>query len=266
MNIFNFEGKPGAVGRVPWFVAHRFPTAVVRFDVERQQPVRDADGFCIRCAPNEPGEVIGKIVNDASKPGNRFEGYAAAAENENKILRDVFEKGDAWFRTGDLMRKDAQRLFLFRRPHRRHLPLEGRERVDLRGGRGDQRLPRRPATPMSTACTIPGREGRAGMAAIVCDDELRSRRRCTRISRAHLPDYARPLFLRIQSEIDVTGTFKQKKIDLVREGFDPAAMRRSDLFQRSASARLRAARPDALPAHRERASAGVMDAIARFDA
>ena len=64
VNIFNFDGKPGAVGRVPWFVAHRFPIAVVRFDVERQQPVRDADGFCERCAPNEPGEVIGKIVND----------------------------------------------------------------------------------------------------------------------------------------------------------------------------------------------------------
>ena len=35
VNIFNFEGKPGAVGRVPWFVAHRFPIAVVRFDVEQ---------------------------------------------------------------------------------------------------------------------------------------------------------------------------------------------------------------------------------------
>ena len=144
VNIFNFEGKPGAVGRVPWFVAHRFPIAVVRFDVERQQPVRNAEGFCERCAPNEPGEVIGQIVNDPSKPGNRFEGYAAAAQNESKILRDVFEKGDAWFRTGDLMRQDERRLFLFRRSHRRHLPLEGRERVDLRGRRGDQRLSRHP--------------------------------------------------------------------------------------------------------------------------
>ena len=65
VSIFNFEGKPGAVGRVPWFVAHRFPIAVVKFDVERQQPVRNAKGFCERCEPNEPGEVIGRIVNDA---------------------------------------------------------------------------------------------------------------------------------------------------------------------------------------------------------
>ena len=64
VNIFNFEGKQGAVGRVPWFVAHRFPIAVVRFDVEQQQPVRNAEGFCERCDANEPGEVIGRIVND----------------------------------------------------------------------------------------------------------------------------------------------------------------------------------------------------------
>ena len=42
------------------------------------------------------GEVIGRIVNDPSKPGNRFEGYASSAQNESKILRDVFEKGDHW--------------------------------------------------------------------------------------------------------------------------------------------------------------------------
>jgi fatty-acyl-CoA synthase len=113
VNIFNFEGKPGAVGRVPWFVAHRFPIAVVRFDVERQQPVRNAQGFCERCSANEPGEVIGKILNDPSRPGNRFEGYAAGAQNDSKILRDVFQKGDAWFRTGDLMRRDESGYFYF---------------------------------------------------------------------------------------------------------------------------------------------------------
>ena len=63
----------------------------------------------------------------------------------------MFEKGDAWFRTGDLMRKDDARLFLFRRPRRRHLPLEGRERLDHRGRRGDRRLPRRRTRPTSTA-------------------------------------------------------------------------------------------------------------------
>src|SRR4029078_9198786 len=75
--------------------------------------VRDEKCSARRGPPNEPGEVIGRIVNDPSKPGNRFEGYAASAQNDNKILRDVFKKGDAWFRTGDLMRKDERGYFYF---------------------------------------------------------------------------------------------------------------------------------------------------------
>ena len=93
---------------------------------------------------DEPGEVIGKIISDAAKPGARFEGYATKAETDKKILHDVFEKGDVWFRTGDLMRKDARRLLLFRRPHRRHLPLEGRERLHHRGRGSDRPVPRHP--------------------------------------------------------------------------------------------------------------------------
>jgi fatty-acyl-CoA synthase len=223
VNIFNFEGKPGAVGRIPWYVAHRFPTAVVRFDVEREQPVRDADGFCLRCAPNEVGEVIGEIVNHASKPGNRFEGYAAAAENENKILRDVFRRGDAWFRTGDLMRQDERGYFYF---------------VDRIGDtfrwKGENVSTSEVAGAINTfpgikdanvyGVHVPGREGRAGMAAIVCDDSAKCDLGGLHAHlTAHLPDYARPVFLRVQAEIDVTSTFKQKKIDLVREGFDPSA-------------------------------------------
>jgi fatty-acyl-CoA synthase len=169
VNIFNFEGKPGAVGRIPCFVAHRFPTAVVQFDVERQQPVRDADGFCVRAAPDEPGEVIGKIVNSASKPGNRFEGYAASGENENKILRDVFKKGDAWFRTGDLMRKDKQGYFYFvdrigdtfRWKGENVSTSEVAEAINVFPGVKDANV---------YGVQIPGREGRAGMVALVCDN------------------------------------------------------------------------------------------------
>jgi len=221
VNIFNFEGKPGAVGRIPWFVAHRFPTSIVRFDVERQQPVRDERGFCMRCAPNEPGEVVGKIINHASKPGNRFEGYAASAENENKILRDVFKKGDAWFRTGDLMRKDALGYFYFidrigdtfRWKGENVATSEVAEVINTFPGVKDANV---------YGVQIPGREGRAGMAAIVCADKCDLPALHAHLV-AHLPEYARPLFLRIQDDIEVTSTFKQKKIDLVRQGFDPAA-------------------------------------------
>jgi fatty-acyl-CoA synthase len=220
VNIFNFEGKPGAVGRVPWFVAHRFPIAVVRFDTDTQQPVRDADGLCIRCAADEPGEVIGRIVNDSSKPGNRFEGYASAQQNENKILRNVFKCGDAWFRTGDLMRRDKDGYFYFvdrvgdtfRWKGENVSTSEVSEAINNFPGVIDANV---------YGVSIHGREGRAGMAAIVCEGRCDLAELHAHLCRS-LPDYARPVFLRVQSEIDVTGTFKQKKVDLVKQGFDPA--------------------------------------------
>jgi fatty-acyl-CoA synthase len=221
VNIFNFEGKQGAVGRVPWFVAHRFPIAVVRFDVEHQQPVRNPEGFCERCDPNEPGEVIGRIVNDPARPGNRFEGYAAANQNENKILHNVFEKGDAWFRTGDLMRKDERGYFYFvdrvgdtfRWKGENVSTSEVAEAINSFPGIADANV---------YGVTVVGRDGRAGMAAIVCDGQCDLGALHTHLA-GNLPDYARPLFLRIQPTIEVTGTFKQKKVELVREGFNPAA-------------------------------------------
>ena len=220
VNIFNFEGKRGAVGRVPWFAAHRFPIAVVRYDVERQQAVRGPEGFCQRCAPNEPGEVIGKILNDASKPGNRFEGYANQAENEAKILRNVFETGDAWFRTGDLMRRDADGYFYFvdrvgdtfRWKGENVSTAEVAEVINVFPDVSDASV---------YGVEVAGREGRAGMAAIVCKGACDLAALGAHL-RANLPDYARPLFLRLQNQIDVTATFKQRKIDLVKQGFDPS--------------------------------------------
>ena len=219
VTIFNWDGKEGAVGRVPWFLAHRFPIKVVRFDVESQQPVRTADGFCVECDPDEPGEVIGKILRDASKPAARFEGYATQAETDKKILRNVFKKDDIWFRTGDLMRKDTRGYFYF---------------VDRIGDtfrwKGENVSTTEVAEAMGTfdgvqdanvyGVSVPGRDGRAGMAAIVVADNLNLTALRDHLAQ-RLPDYARPVFLRIRQDMEMTATFKQKKVDLAKQGFDP---------------------------------------------
>ena len=66
-----------------------------------------------------------------------------------------------------------------------------------------------------------GRDGRAGMAAIVAKDNLNLTALRDHLAQ-QLPEYARPVFLRIRKNNDVTTTFKQKKINLLKEGFDPA--------------------------------------------
>ena len=131
-SLFNVEGKPGAIGRTPPLLAHRLPVALVRIDPNTEKPLRGDNGFCLRCATNEIGEALGMIDDErGSQLATRFEGYSDAEATELKILRDVFVKGDAWFRTGDLMRIDFGRVLLFCRPHWRHLPMEGRKCLKL---------------------------------------------------------------------------------------------------------------------------------------
>ena len=228
VSIFNFDGKEGAVGRIPWFLRRRFPTKVVKFDIEHEQPVRDERGFCIECQTDEVGEVIGQIIKDATRPGARFEGYATQAETEKKILRNVFAPGDSWFRTGDLMRKDRDGYFFF---------------VDRIGDTYRWKGENVATSEVSEAITvfpgvmeanvygvaIPGKEGRVGMAALVVDDKFDMDKFRVYLIK-QLPEYARPLFVRIRGEIEVTATFKQKKIDLVKQGFDPTATKDAIYF------------------------------------
>ena len=218
-SLFNLEGKPGAIGRIPSFLAHRFPAALVKFDVERGEPVRDADGFCLRCVPDEVGEAIGKLADAQSGLGGRFEGYTREEDSERKILRNVFAPGDAWYRTGDLMRKDAQGFFYFvdrvgdtfRWKGENVSTCEVAEAISAFSGIAQ-------ATVYGVA--IPKTDGRAGMAALVIEQDIDLAALQEHLA-DRLPAYARPLFLRLRRELEVTATFKHKKADLVRDGYDP---------------------------------------------
>ena len=222
VTLFNFDGKPGAVGRLPWFLKRSFPTRIVRFDLDRDEPLRNAQGLCEEAAPGETGEAVARIFDDPSMPAGRFEGYADAAETERKILRGVFEPGDAWFRSGDLMRRDADGYFYFvdrigdtyRWKGENVSTTEVAETICGFAGVNDANV---------YGVAVPGHEGRAGMAAIVCDRGLDLKALRSYLA-ARLPDYARPVFLRVVEEIDVTATFKQRKLTLVKEGFDPACI------------------------------------------
>ena len=221
VSLFNVDGKPGAVGRVPPFLAHRFPAALVRFDAAAEAPARDAQGRCIRCATDEIGEALGRIQGLADH-GRAFEGYTSREATEQKILRDVFEPGDAWFRTGDLMRQDASGYYYFVDRIGETFRWKGENVATSEVAAALTAFPAvREAIVYGVA--IPGTDGRAGMAALVVEAgfdlaELR----------AHLvdrlPGYARPVFVRIRPELDVTATFKYTKHELVRQGYDPAAV------------------------------------------
>jgi fatty-acyl-CoA synthase len=217
--LVNVDGKVGAIGRIPRYLRNILPTRLVLFDVEREQPVRASDGFCVECKPGEVGEAIGLIDPERG----RFEGYSKGTETEKKILRDVFAKGDAWFRTGDLLKRDKAGYFFFidrigdtfRWKGENVATSEVAEAISVFPGIKEANI---------YGVIVPGTDGRAGMASLVVEGALDLAKFKAHVEK-NLPVYARPIFLRLQGEIEVTGTFKHRKIELVKEGFDPKVIK-----------------------------------------
>jgi len=220
-SLYNCEGRPGAIGRIPPFLAHRVPVALVEFDVAAGMPRRDGAGRCLRSAAGEPGEALGQIL--PTQGGTRFEGYTDAAATGGKILTDVFAPGDTWYRTGDLMRQDAQGFFYFVDRIGDTFRWKG-ENVST--GEVAAVLAGCPGVSEAAVYGVPvaNADGRAGMAALVvgADFDLAA---LHRVATERLPAYARPLFLRLVPAIELTGTFKLRKQELAAEGYDPAHVR-----------------------------------------
>ncbi len=217
VSLFNFDGRRGAVGRIPRYLRSKFNIRIVKFDVEAEEPIRGTDGNCIEVKPGEVGECIGHIGSDAR---SNYVGYADKAATEKKVLKDVFSKGDAWFRTGDLMRIDSDGYIYFvdrigdtfRWKGENVATSEVSER--LAGFDGVQEI-------NVYGVKIADLDGKAGMVSLVTTPEFDLAAFAKHVDE-QLPTYARPLFVRLQPAIQTTGTFKYRKIDLVTEGFDPA--------------------------------------------
>jgi fatty-acyl-CoA synthase len=218
-SLYNCEGRPGAIGRIPPFLANRLPVALLRFDVEKSEPWRNADGYCERCAVQEVGEAVGLISEGAQRAG-RFEGYADPESTARKVLRDVFSQGDSWYRTGDLMRRDESGFYYFVDRVGETFRWKG-ENVSTAEVLTALTASRGVLEGVVYGVAVPGSDGRAGTAALVvsADFDLAAFRADVAL---RLPAYARPVFLRILKSLQATGTFKPRKQDLMEAGFDPA--------------------------------------------
>jgi fatty-acyl-CoA synthase len=224
--MFNTDGKVGAVGRIPALMRRIANVKLVRFDPKTQEPARGPDGFCIECPVGEPGEAMGLIPQGRSSPIGHFEGYTDPQDTQKKILSDAFVAGDSWFRSGDLMRQDEEGYYYFVDRVGDTFRWKGEnvstsEVAEVLGGHPGVRE----ANVYGVA--VPGTEGRAGMASLVVDSSFNLGALHTCLPR-ELASYARPLFIRLQHEMPITGTFKHRKVDLVAEGFDPTKI--SDLL------------------------------------
>jgi acyl-CoA synthetase (AMP-forming)/AMP-acid ligase II len=216
-NLFNNQGKIGAIGYLPPLLKRIYPVKLVRYDESSGELVRDARGFCLECGPDQPGEAIG-LINDRDAT-RRFDGYTDRSDSEKKIARDVFQAGDKWFRTGDLLRCDREGFVYFVDRIGDTFRWKGENVATTEVAEVIGRVPGIVDVNVY-GVKVGDLDGRAGMAGFQGDirfsvDEL------YRVVTRELPTYARPLFLREMTSTDMTGTFKHRKGDLQRMGFDP---------------------------------------------
>jgi fatty-acyl-CoA synthase len=232
-SLYNCEGEVGAIGRIPPFLASRLPVALLRFDIERGEPLRNAQGFCERCNSDEIGEAVGLMPESAVQRGGRFEGYADAEATARKILRGVFKPEDAWYRTGDLMRRDARGFYYFVDRVGETYRWKG-ENVSTAEVLSALCISRGVDDGVVYGLKVPGTDGRAGAAALIVNSEFDLDEFHADLAQ-RLPPYMRPVFLRILSSIEATGTFKPRKQDLMSGGFDPSKVKDPLYFDDSRS-------------------------------
>ena len=231
--ITNVDNRIGSVGRIPY--PEHSNVRVVRVDAHSGEYARNRNGRLIEVEAGETGELIAEVLEGPS-PAGFFEGYTSKEATEAKLLRDAFTDGDAWMRSGDLVRFDEDGYFYFVdragdtfRWKSENVSTE--EVASVLGGFEG------PETVNIYGVKVPGTEGRAGMAALTYTGASRFEPKafhdfCT----AHLADYAVPLFVRLTEAAALTTTFKLRKVELQREGYDPAAAGGDPLFVRDAEA------------------------------
>jgi len=194
------------------------PTSLVKVNQETGEILRNPKtNRVIPCKPNEAGELIGKIV--IGNPLRDFQGYADPAAKEKKILRDAFRNGDAWFRSGDILVMDEYGYFYFKDRTGDTFRWKG-ENCSTAEVESVISCVGKLTDSVVYGVEIPGNEGRCAMAAIADPDNTLDMDALALAVNKSLPVYARPLFVRTLKEVEMTGTYKLRKVDLQKEGYD----------------------------------------------
>lgn len=193
------------------------PFAVVEYDLDGEEPVRDQEGFLKRVAPGETGLLLAEISERMP-----FAGYTDPEETEKKIFRDVFKKGDVWFNSGDLVLNQGYRHVQFVDRLGDTFRWKG-ENVSTSEVENVVNVLGQVEESTAYGVRIPGTDGRAGMVAIIPRTPVEAFDLKALAETVHksLPSYAVPKFLRFREVFETTGTHKIKKKVLRDEGFDP---------------------------------------------
>ena len=216
-NLVNAFDKEGSVGVVPILTQLTHIVAFLKVDPETNEYIRDQNGFCVEATYNEPAEIVGKI--DETNPLRRFDGYNDQQATNKKIMRDVFEKGDVYFLSGDILRMDEDGYVYFSDRVGDTFRWKG-ENVSTTEVESIMMKVLEHRDVCVYGVEVPGCEGKAGMATVTGDLAALDVSTLAQKLFSVLPPYAVPVFIRLTPTIDLTGTYKIQKNRFRNEGFN----------------------------------------------
>ena len=223
----------GAIGRQGLLIRGLLQTFnLVKHDHTTDAPHRDVKtGYCITCKTDESGELLHPL--DAANINEKYQGYFGNDKaSMSKVLFDVFKKGDAYYRTGDIVRRDTEGRMWFtdRVGDTFRWKSENVSTAEVSEAIGSH-----PEVKEANVygVELPNHDGRAGCAAIVVGGEQFNDSLAKGLAdhaKKQLPRYAVPLFLRLLKEVEVTGTLKHQKVALRSQGVDPDQLGADEVF------------------------------------
>ena len=192
---------------------------LLEYDVAEDKLKTDENGKYIEVKEHQPGLALVKIG-----PNAVYNGYTDKKASEEKVISNVFEDGDRWFNTGDLI-KTMDVGFSLGRKHYQFVDRVG----DTFRWKSENVSTNEVAEILNTfdqvnmanvfGVKVPQSEGRAGMVAFNCAIKDFKWNEFSEFVSNKLPSYAQPVFIRIIEELETTGTFKLKKNDLREEAY-----------------------------------------------
>ncbi|TVY32319.1 Fatty acid transporter protein [Lachnellula occidentalis] len=223
-NFSRNDFSTGAIGRVGTLlkVLSRKTIVLVELDLETEQPWRDPKtGCCKRVEPGQPGEQLYKL--DPDDISASYQGYFNnPSSSKSKLMHNVFEKGDVWFRTGDLLISDSEGRTFF---NDRIGDTYRWKAENVSTNEVSEALGHHASVTEANVygVELPHHDGRAGCVAIVLADEPSEKLMQDLALHVHerLPKFAVPVFLRITKDMQMTGTNKQQKHVIRAQGVDP---------------------------------------------
>lgn len=207
----NVSGKPGMVGRNVFSGIF-----IVKVDGDTKEILRDKQGRCILCKPGETGIALVMVTS-----GNDFTGYKSKEATQKKLVYDVYEEGDVYFNTGDFLKLHEDRWVSYVERSGDTFRWKG-ENVST--AEVESIITSFPNIQSSAVygVEIPQSNGKAGMAAITLKSSGNfDLKQFADFLDASLPGYAIPVFIRIRQNLEVTSTFKLRKVALKEENYNP---------------------------------------------